>query len=268
VSLPPPELGELEAFRSLCSGSEGAYVADIGGALCTAVEATPRSAMLNRALGLGLRTPATEAALDGIAAFFARHGVAYAITLTPDVAPADLPERLERRGLARGYAWQKFTRDTGHVPRAPSELRVERIGPERAHAFGDVFTRAYGAPSSIQPLVERLPSLRGWHCFLAFAGDTPAATGALYVTGEIGWLGVAGTLPDLRGRGAQGAIIAARIETARGAGCTVLVTETGVPAGGDAGPSYRNLVRAGFEPAYARENYLSSPDADTSGTSD
>ena len=86
------------------------------------------------------------------------------------------------------------------------------------------------------------------------------------MTGEVGWLGIAGTLPERRGRGAQSALIAARIEAARGAGCTVVVTETGVPVDGDEGPSYRNLRRAGFQPAYVRDNYLSSADADTSGT--
>jgi GNAT superfamily N-acetyltransferase len=241
-------------------------VSEVGGALCTVGAARPRSAMFNRALGLGIGRAATDEALDEIRAFFGRHSVSYGITLTPDAEPADLPERLVHRGFARGYAWQKFKRDTGDVAPASTDLSIERIGPDRAAAFGDVFTRAYGTPRVVQPLVERLPSLRGWHCFVAFSGDEPAATGALYVTGDVGWLGVAGTLPEHRGRGAQSAIVAARIETARRAGCTVVVTETGVPAGGNAGASYRNLVRAGFAPAYVRENYLSAADADTSGT--
>ena len=46
----------------------------------------------------------------------------------------------------------------------------------------------------------------------------------------------------------------------------MLVTETGQPVDGRPGPSYRNIVRAGFEPAYVRQNYLSEPGADTSGT--
>ena len=266
MKLPPAELAELEAMRSLFAWWPQAHVAELGGATCTALETVPRSAMFNRALGLGLAEPATDEGLDAIAAFFRRHGVSYAVALAPGAEPGDLPERLERHGLARGHAWQKFTRDTGLAPDVSSELRVERVGPERAAAFADAFTRAYGTPRVVQPLLERLPGLRGWHCFVAFAGDAPAATGALYVTADIGWLGIAGTLPELRGRGAQSAIIAARIETARASGCTIVVTETGVPVDGDAGPSYRNLVRAGFEPAYVRENYLSSADADTSGT--
>lgn len=266
MTLPPGELGEREAFRTLLAGQPGAHVREVGGALCTAFPELRGSALFNRALGTGLAEPATDAGLDEIDGFFGGLGVDYAITLTPDARPPGLARKLERRGFTRGYAWTKFERGVEAAPASPTELRVERAAPALAAPFADVFARAYGTPELVRPLVERLPSLPGWHCFLAFAGDTPAGTGALYVAGDVGWLGVAGTLPELRGRGAQGAILSARIEAARDAGCRVLVTETGSPVGGRPGPSYRNIERAGFTPAYVRDNYLSAPDADTSGT--
>lgn len=259
MTLPPTELGELEAFKSLLAGGPGAHEREIGGATCLAFEGTPGSTMFNRALGL---TATSDDVLDEIDGFFAAVGVVYAVTVTPGVDP----EPLERRGLSRGYAWTKFQRDAGNPPRVESTVRVEVVGRDGAAAFGDVFTRAYGTPALLRPLLERLPSLPGWTCFLAYAGATPAAAAALFVTGDVGWLGVAGTLPPLRGRGAQSALLAARIDAARKAGCTVLVTETGAPIDGKPGPSYRNIVRAGFQAAYVRENYLSSPAADTSGT--
>lgn len=42
------------------------------------------------------------------------------------------------------------------------------------------------------------------------------------------------------------------------AGCTTLVTETGAPDGGGPGPSHRNIMRAGFTPAYVRANLASA----------
>ena len=110
------------------------------------------------------------------------------------------------------------------------------------------------------------PGRENWHCFVAYDGQTPAATGALYVVGTVGWLGMAGTLPEQRRKGAQGAILAARIEAAAEAGCEVVVTETGALEDGRPSNSYRNIVRAGFEERYVRANYLSATDADTSGT--
>jgi hypothetical protein len=265
--IPAPELGELEAMRSLLSGP-GGDVAEVGGALCTVFRQAPSSAMFNRALGVGVGAPATEAGLDEIDAFFAERGCAYGIPVPPDSGPSELPAWLEQRGFHRGYAWTKFARKTGaasdldHKP----DLRVERLGADRAGVFADVFSRAYGTPDVARGLLERLPGADGWHCFVAFADGSPAATGALFVTGPVGWLGAAGTLPEFRRRGAQNALLTARIQAGIAAGCETLVTETGVPVEGQAGGSYRNIVRAGFEPVYVRHNYLSSAEADTSGT--
>lgn len=64
-----------------------------------------------------------------------------------------------------------------------------------------------------------------------------------------------------------GAILAVPLQAAEAAGCEVVVTETGELHEGKPSSSYRNIIRAGFEPEYVRPNYLSSPEADTSGTS-
>jgi GNAT superfamily N-acetyltransferase len=262
VKLPPTELGEIEAFRTVLAGAAGGHVREIGGAVCVAFEGTPGSAMINRALGL---TAASDSELAEIDGFYRGLGVDYAVTVIPDADP-ELGQRLERRGFRRGYAWAKFLRDPAPAPAVETELRVEAADAGSAGAFADVFIRAYGTPEILRPLLERLPSLAGWHCFVAYDGDVPAATAATFVAGHVAWFGVAGTLPELRGRGAQNALLAARVEAARRAGCSVLVTETGAPVDGHPGPSYRNILRAGFEPVYVRENYLSSADADTSGT--
>ena len=264
--IPPAELGELEAFRSLVGGWNEGRVAEIGGALCTAVAAAPSSALFNRAMGLGLGQQAREDALAEIDRFFADAGVAYGITVTPDAEPSELTTWLESRGFSRGYAWTKFQRGVELSPAAQTDLVVERIDADRGHVFADVFQRAYGTPELLRPRLEQIPAESGWHCFVAFAGGAPAATGAVFVTSEVGWLGMAGTLAEFRRRGAQTTLLAARIDAAREVGCSVVVTETGEPADGRPDNSYRNIVRAGFEPLYVRQNYLSSEEADTSGT--
>ena len=49
---------------------------------------------------------------------------------------------------------------------------------------------------------------------------------------------------------------AARGKHAVAAGCRWLVAETGEPAEGAANPSLNNLVRAGLQPRYARQNWV------------
>jgi GNAT superfamily N-acetyltransferase len=262
----PTELGELEAFRSLFDGWDEACVEEIGGALCTAVPKAPGSALFNRATGLGLGEPATEEALEEIGRFFAEAGVAHGVTVTPNARPAALAAWLEARGFRRGYAWTKLRRAVEPVPSTQADLKVERVGTNRGEIFSEVFQRAYGTLEFLRPRLAEMPGRPGWHCFVAFDGEAPAATGALFVTGSVGWLGMAGTLPEFRRRGAQTALLAARVAAAREAGCSVVVTETGEPVERRPSNSYRNIVRAGFEPVYVRQNYLSSEEADTSGT--
>ena len=76
-----------------------------------------------------------------------------------------------------------------------------------------------------------------------------------------GWGGSASAPPgpEHRGRGAQGAILAGRIDRARELGLRRVATETGVPREDGPGPSYRNILRAGFEEIEVRPNLASPP---------
>jgi GNAT superfamily N-acetyltransferase len=262
----PAERGELEAFRDLFEAAPpglGARVVEIGGAVCIALPETPRSAMFNRVLGLGLDRPAAPARLEEIADFFDALGVEWCVALAPQAKPPELVSWLEARRFVRGYGWAKFRRGLEHAAEPETDLRVVEA---EGDVFGDVFVRAYGTPAIFREWLAELPRRAGWRCFVALDRGTPAATGALYAKDGVGWLGIAGTLPDHRRRGAQGALLAARIRAAAEEGCEVVVTETGEQVEGRPSGSHRNIERAGFELAYVRPNYLSSPAADTSGT--
>jgi GNAT superfamily N-acetyltransferase len=267
--MPAAELGELAAFADLYRAAPagvGARVEELGGAVCLGLPAIPVSAMFNRALGLGLAQPATGEGLGEIAGFFRELGTEWCATLAPQAEPPELGARLEALGLSPGYAWAKFRRRADSSPESHTALRVERVDGTGADAFAEIFVRGYGVPELFRDWLVRLPARAGWHCFAAFDGDAPVATGAVFVTGGVGWFGLAATLPEHRGRGAQSAILAARIRAAAEAGCTEVVTETGELLEGKPSSSYRNILRAGFELDYVRANYLSSPAADTSGT--
>jgi len=250
------ELGELEAFRDLYAAAPrelGARSEEIDGALCLRLEPLSTVTMFNRALGLGIEQPATDERLDAVLAFL--HGVEAYVTVAPEAGPPDLGDRLAARGLAEERGWTKFSRLTAAAPEAATELRVER--DETGEAFAGAATLGFGVPPFFADWLQLLAGRDGWQCFAAFDGDAPAAAGALYVTGKVGWVGIGGTVPEHRGKGGQSALLAARIRAAAEAGCEVVVTETGEPVDGEANGSYRNIERAGFEPQYVRPNYLS-----------
>jgi GNAT superfamily N-acetyltransferase len=234
----------------------GAAVHEIGGATCTVVEQLASSRMLNRVVGLGVERAASEADVDRIVETFQGHGVDYQVALAPHAHPPQLEGWLRARGLRPGYAWAKFARGVEAVPHRATELRVEPAGPEHGPVFGRVVAAGFGMPDATADLLAALPARSGWWCYLAYAGDEPAAAGGLYAHDGAGWLGVAATLPAHRGRGAQGALLAARIRRAVELGCRLLTTETGVPVDGRPGPSYRNLLRHGFQLRYDRPNLV------------
>jgi GNAT superfamily N-acetyltransferase len=253
----PAELGELEAFRDLYAAAPpglGARSLELDGALCLRLEPLSAVTMFNRALGLGVGLPATDARLDEALAFL--EGVLAYVTVAPEAEPADLGERLAARGLKPDRGWTKFTRSTAGPPAADTVLRVER--DQQGEAFAEAAARGFEVPDLFLDWLARLPARDGWQCFVAFDGGAPAAAGALYVTGTVGWVGIGATVPAQRGKGGQGALLAARIRAAGEAGCEVVVTETGAPVDGQPNGSYRNIVRAGFEPAYVRPNYLAA----------
>ena len=221
-----PEVGELT---------------EIGGATCIVVRGLG-SRMFNRVLDLRSTEP-----LDEIAAFYGDEPWWVSDS-------NDLGQALERRGFVRDYGWMKFSR--GVSPRrARSELDVRRVDAAQAESFARVVVEAYGMPEWTAPLAANVVGREGWSCYVAYADGEPAGAGALFVHDRLGWLGFAATRERYRGRGAQSAILAARIEDARQQGCTMVTTETGELKEGRPSSSYRNIVRAGFREVGVRPNY-------------
>jgi GNAT superfamily N-acetyltransferase len=167
---------------------------------------------------------------------------------------------LRERGYEAGYAWVKFQRPAAAPLEAQTDLRVERIGRERSAEYVTVLAAGFDLLPDAAAMLEHLPGRPGWGCYLAYAGELPVAAGAVFVSGDHAWLGQATTIAEHRRRGGQSALIAARIGAARAAGATVIVTETGETVDGRPANSYHNILRAGFEPAYVRPNYISPPE--------
>ena len=227
----------------------------IGGAL--AIRMTGRESLLhNRVIGLGVFEPATAQALDEVRDYFT--GVdAHAVNLPPLTDPAQLHEQLRGRGYASFFHHVKWTRGTQPAAASTSALRVQCVSADHAATYGELAARITidGLPAHAAWSASHV-GLPGWRHYLAWDGATPVATAALYVNGDGAWLGAASTLESHRGRGAQGALLAARVEGAIAAGAKALTVETG-PNWPELDPvSYRNVERAGFQVAYERPSWI------------
>jgi GNAT superfamily N-acetyltransferase len=199
--------------------------------------------MLNRIVGLGGEQPATEAAVD--AALEALAGTIHYVEVSPRARPPELPRWLEARGLGRGWGWMQFRRGVDDLPPFHTHLDLVEVDATTAPAFAAVVRAAYALPVEVEPLIARIVDTP-WQAWLALDGDEPASAAALFPDGVGAYLGFAGTLPEHRGKGAQGTLLAARILRARELGCRWVATETGEQQPGQASSSYRNILRAGF----------------------
>ena len=225
----------------------------VGGATCLRAETAPDSPMLNRIVGLGTAGALDERDVD--AALAAMGDTSFYVAVGPDADPA-LGRMLAARGLEPGWGWMLFERGPLPPPTIQTSLSVMEVDTSRAAAWAAVVLDGYGLPAGCAPMVERVPGLPGWHGFLALVDDEPAGAAAVWLDGRAAYFGFAATRPEHRGKGAQGALFAARIARAIDAGCTRLVTETGERRDDRPNTSYRNILRCGFEERFVVANRL------------
>lgn len=213
----------------------------------------------NRVIGLGVQEPATEAMVEETVGRYADAGVKrFFVQLAPQSLPTALPDWLTARGFRHHNNWMKLFRDLSAPPRVESDLRVEIIDRHQAATFAAVIAEAFEWPERVRPWLAGLFGRPGWTHYLAFDGDLPVATAAMFIQGSYCWLDFASTRASHRGRGAQSALIARRIRDAAAQGSRLLVVETAEDLPDRPAPSCRNLQRFGFQVAYTRPNYLFS----------
>lgn len=180
-------------------------------------------------------------------------GVEAQVPVTPGLPEAAAAEEwLGTNGFVPGRAWMKFVRDP-HPPRfrAP-EIEVVELTDPTAEPFGMIAAVGFGAPAWAAALFAELPGRQGWRCYVARIDGVAQACGAMVILDGVAELGIGATLEGARGRGCQLALLHRRITDAAAAGCRTLFVETGERVEGQPAPSYRNILRAGFEEAYLR----------------
>lgn len=234
----------------------GAGVETVGTAQMLVMKQVP-ILLFNRVIGLGIEVPATEQQVADICELYGKIGVRTSVQLAPTAEPQQVREWLEKRGVTRKDTWGKLYRGVEAPVAVDTKLRVEQIGKERAEEFGRIVSAAFGMPSPLDRWLAASIGREGWRHYMAIDGDKGVAVAALFVKDGVGSLGIAGTLPESRGNGAQSALIARRIHDGIELGCKWLVVEADVDTPDRPNPSYRNLIKMGFRLAYERPNYRS-----------
>jgi GNAT superfamily N-acetyltransferase len=257
------EAAELDAFADILAAAPpalretfGLMSARIAGALAIASH-TLEKRMYNHVFSLGVSSPVTGADLDAIEAFFSRaHSPSCRISLAPGANGEGLAAALESRGFRPEAPWLRLCRDTSPCERPEAAYAVRELAPADGLAFGLLVTSTFAHPEAVAPWLAALAGRERWRVFGAFDADALVACGALHVSGDAGWLGLGATHQAHRGRGAQSALIAARLDAARAMGVRLLAVETTDDTPETPNPSTHNLRRLGFRDLYPRRNWV------------
>ncbi len=167
---------------------------------------------------------------------------------------------LGARGYERGDGWVTFVRDAApsRLPVDP-EIKIWPLGENEIDGEGlsAILAEGMDLPLTAETLFFSLPQRPRWHCYTASVApdDHVAAAAAMMVHEGVAQFGPGSTLEYARGRGCNTALLRQRLVDAIAAGCHTIIAEVR-----DCQPECfsavgRNLVHAGFEPAYSVRNW-------------
>ncbi len=237
----------VEAHARVAPESRAAWMTDGGAyAMFDGVDSP-----LTQTFGLGMFGPVTAAQLERIEAFFDERGAATFHEVSPLADPSALALL-----TGRGYAPFEFTSVlyqplSESVPSVSQGLRVrvaeasEREAWARASAAGwsefpelEAFMLGFGRVAAAG---------EGTLPFVAERDGRIVATAMMVVHDGVALLAGASTIPAERGRGAQSALLSARLRMAVSRGCDIAAMGAQPGSG-----SQRNAERNGFRIAYTR----------------
>ncbi|HMG86449.1 MAG TPA: hypothetical protein VK574_11915 [Terracidiphilus sp.] len=202
--------------------------------------------------GLGLFEALTPAALDEIEQFFRERGTEVMHEVSP-LAGAAVLDLL----CARGYRPFEISNVLYRAVETPAAIhadgiRVRVVGADEAQLWSDINARGWTHEHpEFEGFVREsgvlVAAREGSPCFLAEFNGTPGAAGALTLHQGVALFGGAATVPEMRCRGLQGALLQERMRYAAEHGCdlAMMVAEAG-------SNSQRNAERKGFRVAYTR----------------
>jgi len=207
---------------------------------------------VTQTFGLGIFEPLTNASLDTIERFFIDRGapVHHEVSPLAGVAALDLL-------CARGYRPIEISSVMHRRVEAPppGEMNVRVTGPEESHLWADVSARGWTQEHpELLPFVQQFGAIAAAKdystCFLAEIDGQPGAAGALNIHDGVALFAGAATVPELRRRGLQSALLQERMRYAADHGCdlAMMVAEAG-------SNSQRNAERQGFRIAYTRTKW-------------
>jgi hypothetical protein len=218
---------------------------------------------LTQTFGLGLFAAATADDLATLERFFAERGAEVFHEVSPLADPAllgVLPERGYRPVELTSVLYRPITGEVVLPPPTSAAVLARPIAEGEEARWVETSARGWGESPELAEFMRAFGVVNvraeGATCFVAELDGEAIAAGAVALHGGVALLAGASTVPAWRGRGAQSALLAARLRHAAAHGCDLAMM--GALPGST---SQLNAERQGFRIAYTRIKWHRADDA-------
>jgi len=232
---------------------------DAGDGVHTVVVRDPMWGYWNKALGFC--ETLSEATVGEVLERGRVRGVAaLGLLVQPRVVPTDWEAIVTEHALTRGTLFVKLFGPA--EPRTvDTDLRISRLEPEHAGDFVRIMAAGFGfeaTPDAFAMFDGGQYFAGDWATYGAWDGETLLAVARMLCVPETSSVALFGaaTLPEGRNRGAQTALLDARIREARDRGLRFASAETFAETAQNPNPSLHNMRRVGLIDVHARPSWV------------
>jgi predicted GNAT family acetyltransferase len=241
--------------RAAAEPSLGAATARFGRTTVTRLAALPHHPAYNKARGFN---EDDAGQLDSVRAFFSEAGLRPLIEVWAGDASAALGRRLARAGFYAAEVNATLRAEPLSTPGLSPSVEVREVTAEDDSGYLATLFAGYqltaeaeSAQRTMMDIEHRSPRLRR---YVAYVDGEPAAAAALYTNGQRSYFAGAATIPGMRNRGCQSALIQRRLDDAATTSEEVVVTTA------FGSPSQANLQRLGFASVHTRALWRPLPE--------
>lgn len=180
-----------------------------------------------------------------------------------EITPADASYELLKYLSSKGYFQCDFHtalygssfNEAVRKPESESPVSIRRLEQNEFDIFGEIYTKGFSMPSFLMDGIaqnnEVLHKNDRWTFYLASVESKPAGIGVLFKYDGVGTLAASTTIPELRNKGVQSALLIKRINHARQLDCNIVVGQARYGS-----VSQNNMERLGMKVAYTKSIWV------------
>lgn len=206
---------------------------------------------LTQTFALGVFATPSEDDLAAIERFYEERGAEVFHEVSPLAPPETMALLVARDYRPVELTTIMFRELNGELPPARADVQTRIAGPDEVELWAETAAEGWSEYAELSTFMHNMArtsaASHGVTSFFAELDGRPVATGALVIHEGVALLAGASTIPSARNRGAQRALLEARLRHAANQGCDLAMM--GASPGST---SQKNAERQGFRIAYTR----------------